>query len=87
MKLPPNLADFDFIVAWEELKTHRVAIGWKMDDMTERTSLEWCQKIGPLWSAHKIRDTIDFEKKVLTVYAARRKSDPTFKPTEAIVTT
>ena len=81
-ELPPELADFDFIIAWEEFKAHRAATGYPINN--EEEILDWCSSFGPLWATHKIIEILKFEKLVLQTYSERRKSDPSFKPTEAI---
>jgi hypothetical protein len=75
MQIPPELADFSFILAWEEFKSHRAAMPYPGAIPNEKELLDYFAAIGVDNSIRKIKDQMDWEKSILQKQA--KESIPT----------
>ena len=72
MPIPTNLNDFEFILAWEELKAHRAKMLQGSSD--EESLLEYFSKIGTDKAIAEIDDCLTWENWMLKKYGDRVKS-------------
>lgn len=71
MQIPTNLNDFEFILAWEELKIHRAKMHQGLAG--EASLLEYFSAIGPQKAVSHIRDQIVWENEMLQKYGDQVK--------------
>ena len=64
--IPSNLNDFEFILAWEELKVHRAKMSQGVKG--EAGLLEYFSAIGPQKAITAIQDQIAWENEMLQKY-------------------
>jgi hypothetical protein len=68
MQIPPNLSDFDFLCAWEDLRAHRKALGYPVE--AEKDLLAYFSSIGSQTAVVRIHSQIEWEKQLALKHAS-----------------